>query len=166
MVHIDHFYYMLPNNVIDKIDFFVGYRVDFVEMCTGDKDDWNPIGGFRLTSSSLCWCTGKKEKSVFWEFDSITMRNMSHRLLLFCATCPSYHVIKNHLVPSLVKYFQAFTVPSAEYVNWNPPKFRESSDTNLTNITLLEERRVNGRSVPQNFPKDGSLPEDPSCAST
>ena len=38
MVHVDHFYYT-SNNVIDKIDFFVGYRVDFVEMCTGDKDD-------------------------------------------------------------------------------------------------------------------------------
>ena len=92
---------------------------------------------------------------------------MSHRLLLFCATTwPPYHVIENHLVPSLVKYHRAFTVPSAEYVNWNPPKFAESSDTNLTNMTLLEERRVNGRSVPQNLPKDGSLPEDPSCAST
>ena len=109
----------------------------------------------------------RTQKNVFREFDSITMQNMSHCLLSLCATTwPSYHVIENRLVACLVKYFQAFTVPSAENVNRNPPKFCESSDSNLTNITLLEERRVNGRSVPQNLPKDGSLFEDPSCAST
>ena len=40
-----------------------------------------------------------KEKKVFWEFDPITMQNMDHNLLLFCATTwPSYHVTENHLL--------------------------------------------------------------------
>ena len=35
----------------------------------------------------------RKEKKVFWEFDSVIMQNMSHHLLLFCApTWPSYHL--------------------------------------------------------------------------
>ena len=39
------------------------------------------------------------EKKVFWEFDFIIMQNMSHNLLLFCATTwPSHHVIENHLL--------------------------------------------------------------------
>ena len=35
------------------------------------------------------------EKTVFWEFDSIIMQNMSHNLLLFCTqTWPSPRVIE------------------------------------------------------------------------
>ena len=38
----------------------------------------------------------KKEKKVFWEFDSIVMQNTSHNLLLFSApTWPSCHVVEN-----------------------------------------------------------------------
>ena len=44
------------------------------------------------------------EKKVFWEFDSIIMKNMSHNLLLFCApTWPSHHVIENHLLVYLLE---------------------------------------------------------------
>ena len=40
-----------------------------------------------------------KEKKVFWEFDPITMQNMDHNLLLFCATTwPSYHLTENHVL--------------------------------------------------------------------
>ena len=31
---MDHFYYMVPNHMIYKIDFFVGHPVDFIEMCS------------------------------------------------------------------------------------------------------------------------------------
>ena len=40
-----------------------------------------------------------KEKRVFAVFDLISMQNISHNLLLFCATTwSSYHVIENHLL--------------------------------------------------------------------
>ena len=36
------------------------------------------------------------EKTVFWEFHSIIMQNMSHNLLLFCTqTWPSPHVVES-----------------------------------------------------------------------
>ena len=38
------------------------------------------------------------EKTVFWEFDSVIMQNMSDNLLLFCTeTWPSPRVVENHL---------------------------------------------------------------------
>ena len=52
------------------------------------------IGGFHLM---LVHAT--KEKTVFWEFDSITVQNVSHNLLVFCApTWPSDYVIENHIM--------------------------------------------------------------------
>ena len=54
------------------------------------------ILGFHVTSRRLCWCTEKKRKKVFWEFDSIIMQNLSDILPLFCTTTwPSHHVSEN-----------------------------------------------------------------------
>lgn len=40
-----------------------------------------------------------KEKTVFWEFDSIIVQNVSHNLLVFCApTWPSGYVIEKHIM--------------------------------------------------------------------
>ena len=58
-----------------------------------------------------------KEKKVFWEFDSIIMQNMSHNLLLFCASL--YHVIENHLYLFSVSYMEEFTQVTDKIVSTN-----------------------------------------------
>ena len=65
---------------------------------------------------------------VYCEFNSIKMQNMSHNLLLFCATIwPSHHVIENHL------YYQVYSTASKKCRTIEVFKVRPA---------LLKKRRV------------------------
>ena len=84
---------------------------------------------FTRRHSSHVGAQNYREKSlVSCEFNSITMQNMSHNLLLFCAaTWPSHHVIENHL------YYQVYSTTSKKSRTIEVFKVRPA---------LLKKRRV------------------------
>ena len=70
------------------------------------------------------------EKTVFWEFDSIIMQNMSHNLLLFCTqTWPSPHVIENHLLFLMRHHLNERNCSCKFYVCGQKPSMTLSNDS-------------------------------------